>query len=77
MSRMVGGTFGIAVLGAIFQAETGSAIGGSPVAFVDALGTALTIAAIVSAAGAVLAAFTLSGSIRRRRTADVAPEPAI
>ncbi len=32
MWRMVGGTFGVAVLGAIFQAETGSAIGGSPTA---------------------------------------------
>src|SRR5512145_298165 len=37
MWRMVGGTFGVAVLGAIFQAETGSAIGGAPEDFVHAL----------------------------------------
>ncbi|MGI8461109.1 MAG: MFS transporter [Solirubrobacterales bacterium] len=66
MSRMVGGTFGIAVLGAFFQSESGSALGGSPAQFIDALGTSLLIAAIVAAAGAVLAVFTLSGNLGRR-----------
>jgi EmrB/QacA subfamily drug resistance transporter len=70
MSRMVGGTFGIAVLGAIFQAETGSALGGSPTLFIDALGTALLIAAIVTAAGTALAAVTLSGRLHRRAPTD-------
>jgi hypothetical protein len=76
MWRMVGGTFGVAVLGAIFQAETGSAIGGSPTAFVDALGTSLTIAAAVTLAGALIAALTLSGGMRRRGTGDAMAEAA-
>jgi EmrB/QacA subfamily drug resistance transporter len=65
MSRMVGGTFGIAVLGAIFQAETGSALGGSVSSFIDALGLSLTIGAAVTLAGTVIAALTLSGNVRR------------
>jgi EmrB/QacA subfamily drug resistance transporter len=65
MSRMVGGTFGIAILGAIFQAETGSAVGGSVDSFMDALGPSLTIGAAVTLAGTVIAALTLGGSVRR------------
>jgi len=92
MWRMVGGTFGVAVLGAIFQAETGSAVGGTPQDFVDALGTSLTIGSVVTLAGAAIAALTLSGGIRRVRVdtpvaetgaaeaaaggADIAVEPA-
>jgi hypothetical protein len=74
MWRMIGGTFGVAVLGAIFQAEAGAAIGGSPVAFVDALGTSLTIGAAVTLAGAVIAALTLSGSVRRAPAGDAVAE---
>jgi EmrB/QacA subfamily drug resistance transporter len=76
MWRMIGGTFGVAVLGAIFQAETGSAIGGSPTAFVDALGTSLTIAAAVTLAGTLIAALTLSGGVRRHRPGDAVAEAA-
>ena len=74
MSRMVGGTFGVAVLGAIFQAETGSAIGGSPGAFVDALGISLTIGAAVTLAGALIAALTLSGRVLRDPRGDALAE---
>jgi MFS family permease len=76
MWRMVGGTFGVAVLGAIFQAETGSAIGGAPQEFVDALGTSLTIGAAVTLAGAGIAVLTLSGGMRRVRVGDPAAETA-
>ena len=76
MFRMIGGTFGVAVLGAIFQAETGSALGGSPDLFVDALGISLKIGAAVTLLGAVIAALTLSGSMRRTRTGDAAAETA-
>ena len=76
MLRMVGGTFGVAVLGAIFQAETGSAIGGAPALFVDALGISLKIGAAVTLLGAVIGALTLSGSVRRTRIGDAAAETA-
>ena len=62
MSRMVGGTFGVAVLGAMMQSAAGSAFGGSPAGFIDGLGTCLTIGAAVAAGGAVLAALVLSGA---------------
>ena len=76
MFRMIGGTFGVAVLGAIFQAETGSAIGGPPELFVDALGISLKIGAAVTLLGVVIGALTLSGSMRRNRTGDAAAETA-
>ncbi len=49
MSRMVGGTLGIAVLGALVGNPS------APEAYVDALGHGLLIGAIVAAAGAIVA----------------------
>jgi EmrB/QacA subfamily drug resistance transporter len=109
MFRMVGGTFGVAALGALVASVgrhdleqslpqlpagardrladglgSGTGLQGAPdrvveashAAFVDALGTGLTISAAATAAGAVLAWFLISP---KRPTADaipVAPETA-
>jgi EmrB/QacA subfamily drug resistance transporter len=73
MSRMIGGTFGVAVLGAVMQGAIGHASAGSPAAFVDALGDCLTIAAAFALAGAIVAALTLSrGSVAGREAAAAA-----
>src|SRR3954451_23483663 len=48
MSRMVGGTFGVAVLGALFT-------GSKPQEFISALSTGMTIGAVVAATAAGLA----------------------
>jgi EmrB/QacA subfamily drug resistance transporter len=71
MSRMVGGTFGVAALGAVFQAEAGSVFGGPPAQFVDALSHSLAIGAAVAVLGAIIAAVSLSGRPSPRvRTAE-------
>jgi EmrB/QacA subfamily drug resistance transporter len=68
MFRMVGGTFGIAATGALFQAEAGDALGGQATiteagrgAFVDALASSMRLSAAVAFAGAV-AGLLLIGS---------------
>jgi EmrB/QacA subfamily drug resistance transporter len=80
MSRMVGGSVGVAATGAIFQAQLGAfdpaalATGGAAARteFTDALGTAMAVAAIVSLAGLSIALATVRG--RGRRGAAVAVE---
>ncbi len=73
MFRMVGGSLGIAVTGAIFQ----GAVGGSnfesagPQEFVDALSVAMTVSAFVALAGAAIAALTI-----RAKHREVSPEAA-
>ena len=54
MSRMVGGTLGIAVLGTFIAGTV------TPTAYVDALGNGMLLGAIVAAAGAVVAWLTIS-----------------
>jgi len=58
MFRMVGGTFGVAAIGAIFQAEAGSVIAPSRDGFIHALSHAMWLSTAVAAAGVVIA-FTL------------------
>ena len=65
--RQVGGSLGIAVIGAIMAAEIGDRR--SPEAFVDGFSTALLVAALIAFAGAALALATV-------RTHRTAPEPA-
>ena len=80
MSRMVGGTLGVAALGAIFQAQmgadalTGGAAGGAAgrEAFIDAFSSAMWVATIVVWAGVVVAIALVSS----RRRASVAPAQA-
>ncbi len=57
MFRMVGGSLGVAVTGAIFQGSVGANFAdASPQQFVDALGEAMSICAVVAAIGAVIGA---------------------
>jgi EmrB/QacA subfamily drug resistance transporter len=60
MFRMVGGSLGVAVTGAIFQARVGSSFEtASPQQFVDALGFAMTVCAGVALLGAVVGAVAI------------------
>jgi EmrB/QacA subfamily drug resistance transporter len=60
MFRMVGGSLGVAVTGAIFQAAVGANFeAATPEEFVDALGFAMTVCAVVAAAGAVIGALAI------------------
>jgi EmrB/QacA subfamily drug resistance transporter len=68
--RQVGGSLGIAVIGAIIAAEVGDRR--SPEAFVDGFSTALLVAALIAFAGAALALAT----VRTHRTVGE-PAPAI
>jgi MFS family permease len=69
MNRMVGGTLGVAVIGAVFQAQ---APGGTrdPAAFVHAFASAMWVATGVAIAGAIIAATLIRGKAEAR--ADVA-----
>jgi EmrB/QacA subfamily drug resistance transporter len=64
MFRMVGGTLGVAVTGAIFQGAVGNPATPTPVEFVDALGHAMLISSGVALAGAAVGAV----AIRARET---------
>ena len=75
MSRMVGGTLGVAVLGAIFQAQVGAdALAGGATdaagraAFVDAFATAMWVATAVVWVGAVVAGTLITS--RRSESPD-------
>jgi len=69
MFRMVGGSLGVAVTGAIFQAAAGSSFeAADPQQFVNGLSNAMTVSAAVTLAGAVLAA-----AVIRARPKGVSP----
>ncbi|HSK49198.1 MAG TPA: MFS transporter [Solirubrobacterales bacterium] len=76
MFRMVGGSLGVAVTGAIFQARVGSANfeSASPQQFVEALGFAMTVCAGVALLGAALGAVAIRA--KRRGDADLTVEAA-
>jgi EmrB/QacA subfamily drug resistance transporter len=60
MFRMVGGSLGVAVTGAIFQARVGTSFEtASPQQFVDALGFAMTVCAAVALLGAAIGAVAI------------------
>jgi EmrB/QacA subfamily drug resistance transporter len=60
MFRMVGGSLGVAVTGAIFQARVGTSFeSASPQQFVDALGFAMTVCAAVALFGAAVGAIAI------------------
>ena len=82
MSRMVGGTVGVAATGAIFQHQLGSGFDpatlvGAPeqaqAVFVDALSSAMLLAAAVSVLGFVVAVTLLRGGRAARQTARRSP----
>jgi hypothetical protein len=75
MSRMVGASVGVAATGAIFQSQLGSGFNPSALAtapeqaratFVDALGSAMLLAAIVVVAGLVVSLALVRGARFRR-----------
>jgi EmrB/QacA subfamily drug resistance transporter len=71
MFRMVGGSLGVAVTGAIFQGAVGSSNfqAATPQEFVDALSEAMAVSAVVAFAGAVIAAV----AIRAHRHRSLSP----
>jgi EmrB/QacA subfamily drug resistance transporter len=73
MSRMVGGTLGIAVLGTIISHAT------TPATFVDSLGNGLLLVAIVAALGALVAWVLISAELAggQTRHAPAAGEVAV
>jgi EmrB/QacA subfamily drug resistance transporter len=66
MFRMVGGSLGVAVTGAIFQGAAGSSFEtATPQQFVDGLSNAMTVSAAVALAGAVIAAAAIRAKPER------------
>jgi EmrB/QacA subfamily drug resistance transporter len=70
-ARQVGGSVGIALIGAIIANEAGGRR--TPEAFVDGFSTALVVASLIALAGAVLAVSTIRPS-RRVEAAEAASE---
>jgi EmrB/QacA subfamily drug resistance transporter len=70
MFRMVGGSLGVAVTGAIFQARVGASFEtASPQQFVDALGFAMTVCAAVALFGAAVGAVAIRTKKRNAKHA--------
>ncbi len=67
MFRMVGGSLGVAVTGAIFQGAVGNPETATPVEFVDALGHAMTVSALVALTGAAVGALAIRAKGRKGR----------
>ena len=67
MNRMVGGTLGIAVIGAVFAAMAPAGVRDAG-AFVDAFTAAMWVATAVTAVGAVIAIVLLRGKAERTET---------
>jgi EmrB/QacA subfamily drug resistance transporter len=70
MNRMIGGSLGVAIIGAVFQAEAPAGTR-DPVAFVHAFSSAMWVATAVAATGAVIAVLLLRGR------AEGAPVPLV
>jgi hypothetical protein len=77
-SRQVGGSLGIAVMGAILAAGTNSALaaGDSEVdAFLNGLHHSLYVASAIALGGAIVAALTIRSHARERSASDGAATP--
>jgi EmrB/QacA subfamily drug resistance transporter len=78
MFRMVGGSLGVAVTGAIFQGAVGSSFEtATPQDFVDGLGLAMSVSGVVALAGAVVAALTIRAKAREKPSTIEAAEAAV
>jgi EmrB/QacA subfamily drug resistance transporter len=77
MFRMVGGSLGVAVTGAIFQGAVGNPETATPVEFVDALGHAMTISALVALTGAILGAIAIRAKRKPVSPAEAEAEAAL
>jgi len=71
MNRMIGGSLGIAIIGAVFQAIAPAGTR-DPAKFVEAFSSAMWVATAVAFVGAVAAATLLRGKAARRPDAPVA-----
>src|SRR5258707_11302086 len=86
MSRMIGASVGVAATGAIFQSQLGTGFAPAALAtapeqaravFVDALGSAMLLAAFVCVAGLVVAVAMVSGArVKRVDSVHAAEESA-
>jgi EmrB/QacA subfamily drug resistance transporter len=76
MFRMIGGSLGVAVTGAIFQASVGDAATATPADFVDALGLAMLVSAGVALLGAAIGAAAIRRVGRPAAGPDLAAEAA-
>jgi hypothetical protein len=83
MSRMIGASVGVAATGAIFQSELGSGFNPAQLAtapdqaratFVDALGSAMLLAAFVVVAGLVVSLTLVRGASAKRVDTPAAAE---
>ncbi|MFI5122929.1 MAG: MFS transporter [Vicinamibacteria bacterium] len=75
MNRMIGGTLGVAVIGAVFQAQAPAGTH-DPAAFVHAFSSAMWVATGVAVAGALVAVTMLRGRADRAPTLAEAEAPA-
>jgi EmrB/QacA subfamily drug resistance transporter len=73
--RMIGGSLGVAVTGAIFQGAVGDPETATPTDFVDALGHAMTVSGILALVGAAIAAAAIRA--RRKQVSLVEAEAAL
>jgi EmrB/QacA subfamily drug resistance transporter len=71
MNRMIGGTLGVAAMGAVFQGEAPAGTR-DPVTFVHAFASSMWVATAVAALGAIIAAALIRGRPQPRR--EVAAE---
>ena len=72
MFRMVGGSLGVAVTGAIFQGPVGTSFETArPQQFVDALGHAMTVCAAVALLGAAVGAVAIRAKTTTASTGSV------
>jgi EmrB/QacA subfamily drug resistance transporter len=84
MARMIGGTVGVAATGAIFQSRLGAGFdpaslaggGGARATFIDALGSAMGLAALVSAVGFLVAVALVRGRGQTHGIEEMQPVPA-
>jgi MFS family permease len=72
-SRQVGGTMGIAIMGAIVAAQTGALV--SPEAFMVGFERALLVAAVIAAVGSVVAFSLVRPHAEAKRFDEPTPEP--
>jgi hypothetical protein len=70
MFRMVGGSLGVAVTGAIFQGAVGDPATATPGEFVDALGHAMTVSGGVALVGALIGAVAIRAKGKPFRPAE-------
>jgi EmrB/QacA subfamily drug resistance transporter len=80
MFRMVGGSLGVAVTGAIFQASVGGGgtfEGATPQQFVDGLSNAMWVSAAVALTGAAIAAAAIRARPKARQVSPEAVEAAV